>query len=129
MDYLYQQETEEIIGAFYEVYNTLGGGFLEYVYQDALAIEFEKRSIPYEKESLIKIYYKGVALKHYYQADFVCFGNIIVETKALRCLTEENYPQVLNYLKATNHKLALLVNFGHTKIEFKRIINTHYRNI
>ena len=128
MDYLYQQETKEIIGAFYEVYNTLGGGFLEYVYQDSLAIEFEKRSIPYEKEAQIKIMYKGITLKHYYQADFICFGNIIVETKATRCLTEENYQQVLNYLKATNHKLALLVNFGHTKIEFKRIINAPNKN-
>ena len=119
---LYEDETQEIISAFYEVYNNLGGGFLENVYQDALSIEFKIRNIPFEKESKMNIYYKNQLLDRYYFADFKCYDKIIIETKSVSNLTSEHTAQVLNYLKATNIRLGLLVNFGPNKIEFKRIV-------
>ena len=119
---LYEDETQEIISAFYEVYNNLGGGFLENVYQDALSIEFKSRNIPFEKESKMNIYYKNQLLDRYYFADFKCYDKIIIETKSVSNLAPEHTAQVLNYLKATNIRLGLLVNFGPNKIEFKRIV-------
>ncbi len=119
---LYEDETQEIISAFYEVYNNLGGGFLESVYQDALSIEFKSRNIPFEKESKMNIYYKNQLLDRYYFADFKCYDKIIIETKSVSNLVPEHTAQVLNYLKATNIRLGLLVNFGPNKIEFKRIV-------
>ncbi|MFA5540247.1 MAG: GxxExxY protein [Bacteroidales bacterium] len=119
---LYEDETQKIISAFYEVYNNLGGGFLECVYQDALSIEFISRNIPFEKESKMNIYYKNQLLDRYYFADFKCYNKIIIETKSVSNLAPEHTAQVLNYLKATNIRLGLLVNFGPNKIEFKRIV-------
>ena len=119
---LYEDETQEIISAFYEVYNNLGGGFLESVYQDALSIEFKSRNIPFEKESKMNIYYKNQLLDRYFFADFKCYDKIIIETKSVSNLVPEHTAQVLNYLKATNIRLGLLVNFGPNKIEFKRIV-------
>ena len=119
---LYEDETQKIISAFYEVYNNLGGGFLECVYQDALSIEFKSRNIPFEKESKMNIYYKNQLLDRYYFADFKCYDKIIIETKSVSNLAPEHTAQVLNYLKATNIRLGLLVNFGPNKIEFKRIV-------
>ncbi len=95
------------------VYNTLRTGFLEAVYQEALAIEFTKRGIPFEREKELKIYYDGKELQTSYRADFVCYGNIIVELKAVAELDDTHRSQVYNYLKATGFKLGLLYNFGH----------------
>lgn len=104
-----------------QVYNTLGTGFLEAVYQEALAIELTKRGIPYEREKDLKIYYDGQELKQTYRADFVCYGNIIVEIKAVADLNDSHRSQVFNYLKATGFKLGLLFNFGHSGgLEFER---------
>ena len=94
-----------------QVYNTLGDGFLEAVYQEALAIELTKRGIPYEREKDLKIYYDGQELKQTYRADFVCYDNIIVEIKAVASLNDSHRSQVFNYLKATGFKLGLLFNF------------------
>lgn len=96
-----------------QVYNTLGSGFLESVYQEALAIEFTKRGIPFVKEKDLKIYYDGHELKQTYRADFVCYDSIIVELKAVSDLNDSHRSQVYNYLKATGFRLGLLYNFGH----------------
>lgn len=108
------QESYNITGAAMYVYNTLGPGFLEAVYQEALAIEFSKRGIPFQREKELKIYYDGHELKQTYRADFVCYDNIIVEIKAVGDLDNTHRSQVYNYLKATGCKLGLLYNFGHS---------------
>ena len=114
-------ESYSITGAAMQVYNTLGAGFLEAVYQEALAIELTKRGIPYEREKDLKIYYDGQELKQTYRADFVCYDNIIVEIKAVASLNDSHRSQVFNYLKATGFKLGLLFNFGHCGgLEFER---------
>lgn len=108
------QESYNITGAAMYVYNTLGPGFLEAVYQEALAIEFAKRGIPFQREKELKIYYDGHELKQTYRADFVCYDNIIVEIKAVGNLDNTHRSQVYNYLKATGCQLGLLYNFGHS---------------
>ena len=108
------QESYNITGAAMYVYNTLGPGFLEAVYQEALAIEFSKRGIPFQREKELKIYYDGHELKQTYRPDFVCYDNIIVEIKAVGDLDNTHRSQVYNYLKATGCQLGLLYNFGHS---------------
>ena len=114
--------TASIIGAVLEVHSILGNGFLEAVYQDALAIEFEKRKIPYEREKQIQIQYKGITLSKTYIADFVCFDEIIVELKALSATTKEHDCQILNYLKASKCKIGLLLNFGESSLKPRRFV-------
>ena len=105
------------------MYNTLGHGFLEAVYQEALEIEFQKLGISYEREKELKIVYDGVELKQTYKADFVCFGKIIVELKAVSALDDAHRSQVYNYLHATGHQLGLLLNFGYPdELEHERIV-------
>lgn len=117
-------ETHAILGALVEVYHVLGPGYLEAVYQEAVAIEFELRGLPYERERKIPVFYKGEQLNCTYRADFVCFGNIIVELKALDRLSGIEESQVLNYLRATGHGLALLVNFGGGRFQARRFVNS-----
>lgn len=109
----HSNESYAINGAAMQVYNVLGQGFLESVYQEALAIEFTKRGIPYQREKELKIYYDGKELQQTYRADFVCYDDIIVEIKAVSELDGSHRSQVYNYLKATGFKLGLLINFGH----------------
>ena len=116
--------TYKIIGACIEVHSQLGCGFLEPVYQEALALELKERNIPFEKEKLLEIHYKRDMLSKKYIADFICFDKIIVELKALLKLTSDHEAQLLNYLKATGFELGLLVNFGTRKLEHKRMILT-----
>ena len=105
------------------VYNALGHGFLEAVYQEALELEFIKRGIPYDREKELKIFYEGKELRQTYKADFVCYGDIIVELKAVAHLDDSHRSQVFNYLKATGFKLGLLYNFGHYNgLEWERKI-------
>ena len=126
MSYLYEEETYKILGACFEVHKTLGHGFLEAVYQEALEMEFQLRNIPYQREKMLYINYKGRQLKKHYVADFVCYDKIIIETKAISDLTSKDESQILNYLKVTNFKLGLLINFGKPSLQKKRIINEHY---
>ena len=117
----YKQESFNITGAAMHVYNTLGPGFLETVYQEALELEFVKRNISYEREKELTISYDGIVLKQTYRADFVCYDNIIVELKAVSHLDDSHRSQVFNYLKATGLKLGLLFNFGNANgLEFER---------
>lgn len=119
---LYNKEQSYAInGAAMHVYNVLGYGFLESVYQEALEIEFLKRGIPYEREKELKIYYEEKAMRQTYRADFVCYNNIIVELKAVAHLDDMHRSQIYNYLKVTGYKLGLLYNFGHYDgLEYER---------
>jgi GxxExxY protein len=118
---LFKQECYRIVGAAMEVYNTLGCGFLEAVYQEALEIELAARDISFSAQQDLHILYKGRTLKKAYSADFLVFGQIIVEIKALNQLTTLEEAQLLNYLKATGSSLGILINFGHAKtLEWKR---------
>jgi GxxExxY protein len=111
-----------IIGASMEVHKHLGHGFLEGVYQEALAMEFTLRQIPFKREFEFTIWYKGVPLECKYRADFICFGEVIVELKALPSMGGCEEAQVINYLKATGKHRALLLNFGAPALEYKRMV-------
>lgn len=120
---VYKEESFAIIGACFEVYNDKGPGFLEAVYQECLEIEFALRKIPFVAQAELTLSYKGRALRKKYQPDFLCYGKIIVEIKAVGALADEFRAQVHNYLKATSLRLGLLVNFGHKeKLEYERIV-------
>jgi GxxExxY protein len=122
---IYKQESYAIIGACFEVYNEKGCGFLEPVYQECLGIEFEYRQIPATVKPSLTLNYRGRKLTQTYQPDFVCFGKIIVELKAVSALANEHRAQLLNYLNATGFELGLLVNFGHYPgLEYERIART-----
>jgi GxxExxY protein len=118
-------QTYAIIGTCMAVHSELGPGFLEPVYQEALAIEFTKRSIPFVREKLLPIYYSGQQLATRYDADFLCYDSVIVELKALSDLNPKHFAQVINYLKATRLERGLLVNFGTPRLEYKRVAFTH----
>lgn len=104
------------------VHKKLGCGFLETVYQEELAIKFTNRGVPFEKEKEIKISYEDMILRKKYNADFVCYDKIIVETKALNGLTSDHIAQTLNYLTETKFKLGILVNFGEHSLKYERIV-------
>ncbi len=117
-------ETYAIIGAAMEVHGVLACGFLEGVYHDALEWEFTQRQIHYVRESQIPVIYKGQTLGTPYRADFICFGSIIVELKAIKSLSNIESAQVLHYLKTTSLKKALLINLGTQRLTYKRFINS-----
>jgi len=119
----YEAETYAIRGAIFEVYREMGCGFLEAVYQECLEREFHNRKIPFEAQKDLQLKYKGIALKQIYKPDFICYGKIIVELKAVKTLSDEHRAQLHNYLKATGLKVGLLVNFGHyPKATIERVI-------
>ena len=105
-----------------EVHSELGRGFLELVYQTALALEFQERGIPFSAEVALPIRYKSKLLTCAYRADFVCFESVIVETKAIATLTSADEAQLINELKATGLQRGLLLNFGAASLEHKRLV-------
>jgi len=120
---LCKDEVYAIVGAAFEVYNTLGPGFLEAVYQEALAIELRIRQIPFQEQAPVAIAYKGEPLKTRYCADFLCYSRILVEIKALEYLTSNNESQLLNYMNGSKLSVGLLVNFGNaSRLEWKRFV-------
>ena len=121
-DLIYKDESYQIIGVCFEVHNNLGAGFLEIVYKDALEYEFRKAGIPFEREKKFEVNYKGVILPHKFYADFVIFDKIILEVKSVSGIADEFIAQSINYLKVSNSKLALLVNFGELKLNYKRLV-------
>ena len=120
---LYQNEVYAILGAAMEVQNELGSGFLEMVYHEALNIEFNLRKIPFETEKLITVSYKGHLLEKNYRADLVCYDNIVVVLKSVEKIKSEHVAQLLNYLKATNLPMGILINFGEKPIQYKIVPN------
>ena len=122
---IFKNESYSIIGACFEVYNEKGCGFLEPVYQECLAIEFEYQRIPAISKPSLTLSYRGRILMQTYQPDFVCFEKIIVELKAVSALADEHRAQLLNYLHATGFELGLLINFAnYPKLEYERIAKT-----
>lgn len=121
MEILHKDITEQIIGAAFEVHNVLGYGFLESVYQKAMKIELELRGLTAELEPGIRVFYKGVDVG-YYEADIFVNECVIVELKIAKDYQTADEAQLLNELKATGIKVGLLINFGRTKVEFKRLV-------
>jgi GxxExxY protein len=115
-------QTYAVIGAAMEVHAELGCGFLEAVYHQALRVEFDRRTLPFRREVDLCIRYKDGVLDCTYRADFVCFGEVLIEIKAIKQLTDIDRAQVLHYLKATGLKRALLISFGAMSLEFERIV-------
>ena len=120
---IYPNESYRIIGCMMKVHRELGCGFLEKVYQEALEREFIAEGVPFQREVNLKIYYRGVPLQQEYIADFVCYGKIIVELKAISKLSDVEKAQVINYLKATGYELGILANFGETSLKTERFCN------
>ncbi len=118
----FKDECFAIVGACMAVHNELGSSFLEPVYQEALALEFHKRGVPFRKEHRLEIYYKESLLEKKYYADFLCYEQIVVELKACSGLNEQHLAQALNYLSALKLNLALLVNFGTPRLQWKRVV-------
>ena len=114
--------TYAIIGAAMEVHRHLGCGFLESVYQEAMALELTAREIPYRREVEIPVFYKGQRLDAFFRADFLCFDSVIVELKALASLSGVEEAQVINYLKGTGFEIGLLFNFGAESQEHRRFV-------
>ena len=115
-------QTYALIGACMEVHRELGSGFLEAVYQDAVEIELKQRGIPYVREAPIRDYYKRSELASKYRADFHCYQSVVLELKAKSALTGQDSAQVINYLKATGVRRALLVNFGASSLQYDRLV-------
>ncbi len=120
---IYKDESYKIVGACFEVYKTMGCGFLESVYQECLEKEFTRLNIPYKSQLELQLSYKGEKLNQKYKPDFICYDKIIVEIKAVSNLIDKHKAQIINYLNATQFKLGLLINFGHyPKIENERFV-------
>jgi GxxExxY protein len=120
---LFRDEVYAIVGAAMEVHSELGPGFLEAVYHNALKLELANRQIPFESEKFLPVFYKGKQLDCDYRADLVCFGQIVVELKALDKLSGKEEAQILNYLKATGLRVGVLINFcSRGKLEWKRLV-------
>lgn len=115
-------QTFQIIGAAMEVHRTLQRGLFEGFYCDALAVEFTLRNIPFEAQKAIQLAYKGYKLRRAHHLDFVCFGEVVVEVKAISALSSANQAQLLNYLAMTNTRRGLLLNFGSKSLEYKRMV-------
>ena len=127
---VFKEESYQIIGACFEVYKEKGSGFLEAVYQECLVMELGEQHIPLEERPRLRLEYKGRPLKQVYEPDFLCFGEIILEIKAVKQLTDEHRAQVINYLKSTGKQLGLLVNFGHyPRIEHERFVNQNLSRV
>lgn len=123
MGLIYKDEVYKLIGAAMEVYNVLGSGFLEAVYQEALEHELALKDIPFQSQVLLKIRYKGKLLEQVYKADLVLEDKIVVELKAIDKIGRIEEAQIINYLKATGYQLGVLINFGaKDDLEWKRII-------
>jgi GxxExxY protein len=125
---VYKEESFRIIGACMKVHRTLGPGFLEAVYEEALEIEFKNEKIPFKKQVKLELFYEDKKLNKHYRADFVCYDTIILEIKAVNLIPVAFYAQLKNYLKCTNTKLGMLINFGTSSLTYKRVLNSSNSN-
>ncbi len=121
-DLLYKEECFQIIGVCMEVHNNLGAGFSEVVYKDAIEYELKSLGIWYERSRVYEVHYKDTILPHQFYADFVVFDKVILEVKGIKEIRDEHIAQAINFLKVSRNKLALIVNFGDLKLNFKRLI-------
>ena len=121
-DLIYKEEAYNIIGMCMNVHNELGHGFSEIVYKDALSLEFESHKVYFEREKEYPVFYMGIMLQHKFYADFVLMNKIILEIKCVKSLADEHISQTINYLKVSDTKLALLVNFARNTLEYQRIV-------
>ena len=119
VEFLYKELTYAIIGAAMEVHRTLGPGFLESVYEEALAHEFDLRNVGYDRQAKLAVRYKGIVAGEF-RADFLVEDKVVVELKAIKVLTEGNEAQLFNYLKGTGYRVGLLLNFGSASLEYRR---------
>ena len=119
---IFQEESYNIIRACISVHKELGCGFLEAVYQEALAIEFKNYGIPFNQEMSLDIYFRNIKLNKKYKVDFICYDKIILELKAISKIATEHEAQLLNYLKATGLKLGIVINFGQISLTYKRLV-------
>ena len=119
---LFKQESYQIIAACLEVHKVLGNGFKEIVYKDAMEYEFKRLSIPYDRERKFKIFYKDILLRPTFIADFVIDESIVLEIKATPYIGNPFIYQTINYLKASNLKLGIVINFGESSLKFKRVV-------
>ena len=120
---LYKEESFKVIGACMKVHRSLGAGFLEAVYEEALEKEFLIQNIPFKRQLKLELYYENEKLKKQYRADFVCYDAIILELKAVSHIPDVFYAQLKNYLKCTKMELGILINFGMSSLFYKRIVN------
>ena len=120
---LYREESFKIIGACMKVHRSLGAGFLEAVYEEALEKEFLNQNIPFKRQLKLELYYENEKLNKYYRADFLCYDSIILEIKAVTYIPDTFYAQLKKYLKCSNMELGMLINFGTPSLTYKRIIN------
>jgi GxxExxY protein len=125
---LYKDESFAIVGACMKVHRSLGAGFLEAVYEEALEREFQTLNIPFKRQVKLDLYYDNQKLKKQYRADFVCYDTIIVEIKSVSIIPTAFYAQLQNYLRCTNMELGLLINFGASSLIYKRMINLKNSN-
>jgi GxxExxY protein len=122
---VYKEESYKIVGACFEVYKQKGSGFTEPLYQECLQMELSLQHIPFVAQPQLQLEYKGNSLTQFFRPDFICYGKIIVEIKALEKLANVHRAQTLNYLNATGYELALLINFGgYPKLEYERIVKS-----
>lgn len=125
-DLIFKEECYKIVGLCMQIHAKLGKGFKEVVYKDILELEFKKdKSIVYEREKSFNIIYDGIVLPHKFNADFLLFNAIILEIKAVLSVPAEAFKQTINYLKASQVRLGILVNFGAEQLSFQRIICTY----
>lgn len=122
---VYKEESYRIIGACMKVHRTLGPGFLEAVYQEALTKEFNDCNIPFKSQHKLQLSYNGQPLKKYYVADFICYEKIILELKTVNYLNKLMINILYNHLKAIDYKLGILINFSKPSLEYKRVLNLH----
>jgi len=119
--FLYKEETHRIIGCAFEVLNTLGHGLLEKPYENALVVEFKQQAVPYTQQPRFPVIYKSVQVGEYVP-DLIVFNKIIVDTKVIESIGNNEKAQIINYLKITGLKVGLLLNFKHAKLEWERIV-------
>ena len=120
---IHEELTREILGACFEVYREKGCGFLEAVFQECLELELDDRGVPFVAQPKLSLSYKGRPLRQTFSPDFVCFGQVVLEIKAVSRICDEHRAQIQNYLHASGLRVGLLVNFGHQpKAEFERFV-------
>ena len=123
-DFPLKEETYQVLGACFEVFNEMGCGFLETVYQECFERELASCNVPFVAQQPIDLVFKGQELRRTFSPDLLCFGKVIVELKAVRRLVAEHRAQVINYLKASRLEVGLLVNFGsYPQLDYERIVN------